>query len=229
MVQRLLVTIATYNEISNLPCLVEEIFAVVPAADILVVDDNSPDGTGDWCRNQTDSRLKCIHRPGKLGLGTATVTAMRYAVENRYDLMLNLDADFSHDPKHIPSLLEAIDGVDVAIGSRYVRGGEIKGWPLRRRLMSWAVNRFVRTWLWLPIKDCSGAFRCYRLDVLRRLDFGAIKARGYAFQEEVLWRLHRLGCQFAEVPITFVDRRADRSKMDTREAVRTVWTLLRLR
>lgn len=225
----LLVTIATYNEISNLPRLVNEILSVVPDADILIVDDNSPDGTGDWCRQQSNPQLKCLHRPGKLGLGTATVAAMRYAIEHDYDLMLNLDADFSHDPIHIPEILNAIGGVDVSIGSRYVAGGRIEGWPMRRLLMSRAVNQFVRIWLGLPSKDCSGAFRCYRVDALRRLDFDRIVARGYAFQEEVLWRLQRLGCRFTEVPITFVDRRADRSKMSAKEALLTLATLLWLR
>jgi dolichol-phosphate mannosyltransferase len=226
--ERVLVTIATYNEISNLPRLVDEVLRILPDADILVVDDNSPDGTGDWCRERSasDSKVHCMHRSGKLGLGTATVAAMRYAIESGYDLMLNLDADFSHDPQYIPDLLAAIDGVDVAVGSRYVPGGGIEGWPLRRRVMSRAVNQFVRSWLGLPLRDCSGAFRCYRVDALKRLNLDRIVATGYAFQEEVLWRLHRLGCRFAEVPIIFADRTAGKSKLDLCEVFNTLRVLL---
>lgn len=226
--EKVLVTIATYNEISNLPRLVDEILGILPTADILVVDDNSPDGAGDWCREQLDARLKCLHRPSKLGLGTATVAAIRYAIEHDYDLMLNLDADFSHDPKYIPDLLAAIEGVDVAVGSRFVSGGRTEGWPMHRRLMSGAVNQFVRFWLGLPVRDCSGAFRCYRVSILRSLDLDRMKARGYAIQEEILWRLHRPGSSFAEVPIRFVDRKAGQSKLGLTETIRTTWTLLRL-
>ncbi len=224
-----LVTVATYNEMENLPRLVEEILRHVPEADVLVIDDNSPDGTGEWCERQgaENPRLGCLHRPGKLGLGTATIAGMKYAVEHGYRYVLNMDADFSHPPKYLPSLLAGMDPpggppVDVMIGSRYVPGGGVEGWPLRRRLMSRAVNLYARWMLGLRPKDCSGAFRCYRTAVLAKLDFDSIRSRGYSFQEEILWRLWRLGARLGETPIVFVDRRLGVSKIDSGEALAAV-------
>jgi dolichol-phosphate mannosyltransferase len=221
-----LVTVATYNEMENLPRLVEEIFRFAPQVDILVIDDNSPDGTGQWCDRQqaADPRVACLHRSGKLGLGTATVAGMKYAIAHGYQFVLNMDADFSHQPKHVPALLGGMDPpdgppVDVMIGSRYIPGGGVEGWPLRRRLMSRAVNLYARWLLGLRTKDCSGAFRCYRTEVLARLDFDAMRSRGYSFQEEILWRLKRLGAKFGETPIVFVEREHGVSKIDAGEAV----------
>ncbi len=230
-----LVTVATYNEIENLPRLVGEILENLPEADLLVVDDNSPDGTGQWCDEQAarDERIHCIHRPGKLGLGTATIAAMRYAIAQGYAYMANLDADFSHPPNRLPDLVASMDPsdrppVDVMIGSRYVPGGSIQGWPLRRHFMSRAVNLYARWLLGLSASDCSGAFRCYRVSTLARLDFDAIRSRGYSFQEEILWRLKRLGARFGEMPIVFVDRRKGSSKIDPKEAAAALWIIFRL-
>ncbi len=233
--EKTLVTIATYNEIENLPRLVGEIFRHAPQADLLVIDDNSPDGTGRWCDEQSlrDPRIHCLHRPGKLGLGTANVAAMRYALERDYRFVLNMDADFSHPPDRVPKLLEAMEPpgeqpVDVAIGSRYTAGGRIEGWPLRRRLMSRGVNTCARWLLGLRTRDCSGGFRCYRTSMLARLDFDRIRSRGYSYYEEILWRLKCEGARFAEVPITFVDRRHGSSKIDMQEAARAMGTLFLL-
>ena len=230
-----LVTVATYNERENLPELVAEIFRELPQAHVLVVDDNSPDGTGQWCQQQAqlEPRLRCLHRPGKLGLGTATIAAMKYAVEHGYRYMINMDADFSHPPKYLPSLLAAMEPagaapVDVTIGSRYVPGGAIEGWPPLRHLMSRAVNLYARCLLHLPVRDCSGAFRCYRTERLRHIDFDRVRSKGYSFQEEILWHLQRLGCRFAETPIVFVNRRRGHSKIDLREAFRALWIILLL-
>jgi len=227
-----LVTLATYNELANLPRLVAEIFRYAPDVDLLVVDDNSPDGTGRWCDEEAarDSRVRCIHRAGKLGLGTATVEAMQYAIRHGYTYMLNLDADLSHPPKYIPELRAGIvqHGVDVMIGSRYVPGGGIEGWPAHRHWMSRAVNFTARMLLGLPTRDSSGSFRCYRVESLQKLDFGAIISHGYSFLEEVLWRLKRQGCRFAETPIVFVERQAGASKINRAEARRSVGVLLRL-
>jgi dolichol-phosphate mannosyltransferase len=221
---RTLITVATFNEIENLPPLVAEIFSSVPHVDVLVIDDNSPDGTGDWAEKKAaeDARVHVVRRSGKLGLGTATIAAMRYAIEHEYDYMLNMDADFSHHPRYLPDLIAGMDGerpVDVMIGSRYVRGGGVEGWPLRRKLMSRGVNLYARTLLALPPKDCSGAYRCYRVSLLERLDFDAIRSRGYSFQEEILWRLKRLGARFGETPIVFADRERGQSKINAREAM----------
>lgn len=228
--KRTLVTIATYNEIENLPALVDAIWEVAPQADILVVDDNSPDGTGRWCdeRAVSEPRLFCLHRAGKLGLGTATIAGMKYAMEHGYDLVLNMDADFSHHPRYIPALLAGMDSADVTIGSRYVPGGGVKDWPLKRRLMSWAVNTYARGILGLRSRDCSGAFRCFRVDLLRKIDFDSIRSRGYSFQEEILWLLKRAGARFAESPIVFADRQKGKSKINSREALAALGIIFRL-
>lgn len=226
---RFLISLATYNERENLPLITEEIFAVAPDVDILVVDDNSPDGTGDWVaeRLDTEPRFHLIRRSGKLGLGTATLAAMQYAVENEYDFLLNMDADLSHPPRSIPSIREkAAEGFDVVIGSRYVPGGGVEGWPLYRRLMSWGINFYARSLLGLKTRDNSGAFRCYRVELLKKLDPDMVVSKGYSFQEEILYRLRNLGATFAEVPITFADRRFGSSKINKREAISALWLLL---
>lgn len=231
-----LVTLATYNEIDNLPRLVDAIFDAAPHVDVLVVDDHSPDGTGDWCdrRRAQDPRVHCLHRPAKLGLGTATIAAMRYALQHGYRYVLNMDADFSHPPRYLPELMAAMDSsgdgrqVDVAIGSRYVAGGRIEGWPIRRHLMSRAVNWYARSILRLTPRDCSGAFRCYRTGLLARVDFDKIRSRGYSFQEEILWHLRRLGARFREIPITFVDREKGSSKIGLREGLSSLGVIASL-
>lgn len=245
---RTLIVLATYNEVENLPALVERLLAVelngelegTPdganhGADILVVDDNSPDGTGDWCddRARSEPRLRCVHRSGKQGLGTAILAGLRYAIERQYAYVVTMDADFSHSPEAVASLVSAMrrDGdspVDVVIGSRYVDGGRIENWPRRRRWMSRAVNLYARVLLRLPVRDCSGGFRCYRTARLADLDFTAIRARGYAFLEELLWHLHVRGARLVEVPITFVDRERGESKINSREAIAALWTMFRL-
>ena len=228
---RYLISLVTYNERENLPIMLEEIFQVAPDVDVLVVDDNSPDGTGDWAAEyqERDSRLKLIRRSGKLGLGTATLAAMRYAIENGYDYLLNLDADLSHPPRYIPALrAKAEEGFDVVIGSRYVAGGGIEGWPFYRRVMSRCINFYAQLLLGLKTKDNSGSFRCYRTKTLKKLDMEAIISHGYSFLEEVLFRLRREGASFAEVPIVFVDRRYGTSKINKKEAIRALVILLRL-
>ena len=228
-----LVVLATYNEMQNLPDLTDEIFRYAPDVHVLVVDDNSPDGTGRWCdeRARSDRRFHVLHRPGKLGLGTATIAGMRYALEHDYAFVLVMDADFSHHPRYLPDLRRGMEPagpqspVDVMIGSRYLPGGGIEGWPWRRRWTSRAVNRYGRCWLRLPVSDISGAFRCYRVSVLQRLDFGAIRARGYAFEEEILWWLQRHDARFGETPIVFVDRQRGQSKVNFREAWLACWNM----
>lgn len=228
-----LVLLATYNEVQNLPDLTDEIFRYAPDVHVLVVDDNSPDGTGRWCdeRARSDHRFHVLHQPGKLGVGTATVAGMRYALEHAYAYVLVMDADFSHHPRYLPDLRQGMElagpqsPVDVMIGSRYLPGGGIEGWPRRRRWTSLAVNRYVRRWLRLPLSDISGAFRCYRASVLQRLDFGAIRARGYAFEEEILWWLKRHDARFGETPIVFVDRQRGQSKVNFRETWSACWSM----
>ena len=236
-----LVAVATYNEIENLPRLVEEIRQTLPEAHILIIDDNSPDGTGQWCIEHKSKNVQFdnIIRSGKLGLGTAVQTAMQYAMTNKYDFLINMDADFSHPPEKLPELLAAVmpeirlPEIDVAIGSRYVPGGKIEGWPFYRRLMSRAVNGFARICLGLPTRDNSGAFRCYRVATLdrilaERIVQGEIRSKGYSFFEEILFLLHRGGAKMIEIPITFTDRKFGKSKINFREAVKAIGIIFRL-
>jgi dolichol-phosphate mannosyltransferase len=206
------------------------VWEVAPQADIMVIDDNSPDGTGRWCDEQAanEPRLLCVHRSGKLGLGTATIAAMQYAIEHGYDQMLNMDADFSHHPRYIPAILAGMEAADVSIGSRYCPGGGTKDWPFKRRFMSWAVNTYARLLLGLKPKDTSGAFRCYRVEHLKKLDFTKIVSRGYSFQEEILWRLKRAHARMSETPIVFADRERGVSKINQKEALAALWILFRL-
>ena len=220
-----LVVVATYNEIENLPPLVDEIFRYLPAANLLVVDDNSPDGTGGWCdaRAAEDPRLHCMHRAGKLGLGTAVIAAMKLALANGYRYVLTMDADFSHPPKCLPAMVAGMDpvggpAVDVMIGSRYIPGGGVEGWPLKRHFMSRGVNFYARWLLGLKPKDCSGNYRCYRTEILAQLDFDRIRSRGYSLQEEMLWCLKRVGARFGETPIVFIERQRGQSKINLKEA-----------
>jgi len=231
-----LVLIATYNEIENLSRLTDEVFQHAPHAEVLVIDDNSPDGTGRWCdeRVAQDRRFHVIHRSGKLGLGSATVAGLKYAMEHQFEFVLVMDADFSHPPRYIPALLagmarsESDTGADVMIGSRYVAGGGIEGWPLHRRWMSRGVNTYARWMLGLKSRDCSGAFRCYRTKVLRRVDLDNMRSRGYSYVEELLWLLKQAGARIAEAPIVFVDRQHGRTKINWREAIAALVILFRL-
>lgn len=223
----LLVSIATYNERDNLAPLIAAIHEQAPQADVLVIDDNSPDGTGQLADELTakDKRIKVLHRAGKLGLGTAILAGMRHAIDYNYDLLLNLDADFSHPPRYIPSILAGMKDHDVMIGSRYVSGGGTMDWPFSRRVISKSVNGFVRTILRMPVRDASGAFRCYRVSKLREAQLDRVKSRGYSFQQEVLFRCHRAGCRLGEHPIIFENRKHGTSKVNLLESVRSITML----
>lgn len=228
---RLLVTLCTYNERGNVERLIPEIHRYAPHADVLVIDDNSPDGTGDIVDTmaERDGRIRILHRPGKQGLGTATVAGFRYGIDHEYSLLLNMDADFSHPPEVIPAMLAAMERVDVAVGSRYVAGGGVQGWGPHRHIMSRAINLYARVLLGLKTKDNSGSFRCYRVSKLAACGLDRIRARGYAIQEEVLFRCRRAGCTFEEVPFVFVDRTVGESKISWKDAAGALWVLLRIR
>jgi dolichol-phosphate mannosyltransferase len=229
--QRLLVTLCTYNERENIARLVPEVLRHAPHADVLVVDDNSPDGTGRLVDDLAaqDPRIHALHRPGKQGLGTATVAAFRYGIDHGYDLLLNMDADFSHPPEVIPALLAAADRADVAVGSRYVPGGGVEGWGPRRRFMSAGINWYARLVLGLRTRDNSGSFRCYRVARLKQVDLDRIRAKGYAIQEEVLFRCRQAKCTFEEVPFVFKDRTVGESKISWQDALGALWVLATLR
>lgn len=227
---RLLVSIATYNERENLTPLIEEIHRYAPHADVLVVDDNSPDGTGKLADELAtkDPRIKVMHRAGKLGLGTAILGAMKYAIEQNYDLLQNLDADFSHPPRYLPALLAGMDKYDVMIGSRYIRGGGTENWPLLRLVISRTVNTLVRFLFRMPVQDASGAYRCYRVAKLKLARLEETKSRGYSFQQEVLFRCFQAGCKLGETPIIFENRRHGKSKVNSKEAIRSIMMILGL-
>lgn len=233
--QKTLIVIATYNEIENLPGLVAEIHEHADSADVLVIDDHSPDGTGEWVQDHSasDPKLRLIARAGKLGLGSAQVLGMRAAIEGSYAFVITMDADFSHHPKYLPDLLRGMtpaqgEPLDVMIGSRYIPGGGIEGWPWRRHFMSRAVNLYTRGLLRMAPKDCSGGYRCYRVSRLKELDFGSLLSRGYSFQEEILWRLKLLGARIGETPIVFADRVKGSSKINLGEAAVALKVILRL-
>ena len=222
--ERVLIAMATYNERDNLAPLIQEIHRVVPEADVLVIDDNSPDGTGKLADEiaAADPRVHALHRAGKLGLGTAILAGMRYAQEHAYDLLVNVDADFSHHPRYLPALLAGMDRHDVMIGSRYVPGGGTVNWPLSRKLMSWGVNTLVRVLFRIRARDTSGGYRCYRVALLRRTNFDSLLSYGYSFQEEALYRLCRAGGRVGETPILFEDRRTGASKVNYAEVLRSL-------
>jgi dolichol-phosphate mannosyltransferase len=222
------VSLATYNERDNLAALVDEIHAAVPAAEVLVIDDNSPDGTGKLAEELAaqDRRIHVLHRPGKLGLGTAILAGMRYALENGYDLYVSMDADFSHHPRYLPALVAGMDQHDIMIGSRYIPGGGSENWPWSRKVMSWGVNTMVRLLMRIPARDTSGGYRCYRLSKLRETELDGMLSRGYSFQEELLYRCWRAGCRIGETPIIFGNRRSGASKVNPREVLRSLGVIL---
>lgn len=227
---RTLIALATYNERDNLAPLVKEVRAAVADADVLILDDNSPDGTGAVADAlaQEDPRIHVIHRTGKLGLGTAILALMRFAMEKDYELLLTMDADYSHHPRYLPAILKGMGEADVMIGSRYVAGGGVENWPLSRRLMSRTTGQLVRLLLGMPVRDTSGNYRCYRVDLLRRTNLDNLLSHGYSFQQEVLHRCHLAGARLGETPIIFADRKVGQSKANLKEIVRSLSTLLRL-
>ena len=227
---RILVSLATYNERDNLGPLVSEIHKELPEADVLVIDDNSPDGTGKLADDMAaaDPRIHVLHRAGKLGLGTAIVAGMRYAMEHDYDFLINMDADFSHHPRYLPAIVAGMEHNDVMIGSRYIPGGGVANWPLSRRAMSWGVGTMVRLLMRIPAKDTSGAYRCYRVSKLRETALDKLWSRGYSFQQEMLYRCRNAGCRIGESPILFENRRSGVSKVNPKEAIRSLSILLAL-
>lgn len=218
---RLIVSLATFNEVDNLRQLVKEIREYAPFAAILVIDDNSPDGTGRLADEMkaTLPDVFVIHRPGKLGLGTAVLAGMDYAIKNGYDYLLNMDADGSHPPRFIPQIVAGMTDHDVMIGSRYIPGGGVEGeFNLKRKFMSTGINLYARFFLGLKTKDNSGSFRCYRVSKLAEIDAHKVRSRGYSFMEEILYWCRVVGCRFGETPILFENRRAGVTKINKWEA-----------
>lgn len=226
-----LIIIPTYNEVDNLRPLLEAIFSYVSETDVLIVDDNSPDGTGKLADqiHEEDSRVHVMHRAGKLGLGTAYIAGFKYAVAQGYDAAFEMDADFSHDPRYLPDFLTAIEEADLVIGSRYVHGGGTPNWSPLRRFISGGGNIFARFMLNLPVHDCTAGYRCYRRVVLETINLDAVQSQGYAFQVELAYRVLKQGFRIVEIPITFMDRRVGKSKMSRKIFVEGFLWVLRAR
>lgn len=211
------VIIPTYNEIENIERMLDTVLGLTPTFHVLIVDDGSPDGTAAAVKaKQTEhaGRIHLLERSGKLGLGTAYIAGFKWALEHGYELVYEMDCDFSHNPQDLPRLRQAcVDGADVAVGSRYTRGGKVSNWPVGRILMSYFASVYVNTVLWLGVRDSTAGFKCYRAEVLRTIDLDRIRFIGYAFQIEMKYNARRLGFRIDEVPITFVDRELGTSKM----------------
>ncbi len=230
---RNIVIIPTYNEKENIEKIVRKVLSIDNGFHILIVDDGSPDGTADIIKRiQTEcpDRLFIEERTGKLGLGTAYIHGFKWCLNNNYDYIFEMDADFSHNPDDLPRLLDCCiqDKADMAVGSRYVRGGKVVNWPFNRIFISYGASLYVRAILWLPVKDCTAGFVCYSAEVLRTIDLDNIQFIGYAFQIEMKYRAWRKGFKLKEVPITFVDRVEGISKMSSgivKEAVLGVWKM----
>ena len=224
---RTLVIIPTYNESESLPSLIKRLRRAVPAADVLVADDNSPDGTGDLADAiaESDSAVHVLHRPGKAGLGAAYLAGFAWGLARDYEVLVEMDADGSHRPEELPRLLDQIPPADVVLGSRWVTGGSVVNWPASRRLLSRGGSLYTRLALGIPTRDATGGFRAYRASALRALDLASVESNGYCFQIDLLWRALQRGLVVREVPITFVEREAGTSKMSggiVREALLNV-------
>ena len=225
-----LVIVPTYNERENIGLLIDRLLALPWGLEVLVVDDNSPDGTGDLVagRKATDPRVHLIRRAGKLGLGSAYVAGFRYALAQGAQFVFEMDADFSHDPEAIGDFLIAAENADLVLGSRYLHGVTVVHWPLSRLILSYSANVYTRLITGLPVRDATGGFKCFRRRALEAIDLDNVKSDGYSFQIEMSYKVWRKGFRIVEIPITFVDRRAGVSKMNQRivwEAAGMVWRL----
>ena len=228
--KRALVIIPTYNELENVQGIVPDVLRQDARLEVLVVDDNSPDGTAGAVKKmmESESRIHLLERERKMGLGTAYVAGFKYAIANNFDYVFEMDADFSHDPNLLPEFLKAIEVYDLVLGSRYIRGVNVINWPMKRLLLSYYANVYTRLVTGLPVRDATGGFKCFRTEVLKAINLDAVRSNGYAFQIEMSFKAYRKGFRVHEIPIIFMDRRVGVSKMSkkiVREAVTMVWRL----
>ena len=222
---RVLVIIPTYNELESLPRIVSALRSTVPSVDILIADDNSPDGTGALADeiSASDSQVRVLHRTAKNGLGAAYLAGFAWAKENDYQVAVEMDADGSHRVIDLPKLLTALVSADAVLGSRWVSGGEVVNWPVSRKILSRGGNLYTRLMLGIPLKDATGGFRAYRISALDVMDVQSVKSQGYCFQVDLAWRAVQRGLRVQEVPITFVERELGESKMDSRIVKEALW------
>jgi dolichol-phosphate mannosyltransferase len=232
MAERALVIVPTYNEQANIQRLITSVLAQDPRLEVLVVDDNSPDGTGAIVDSLAagNTRVHVLHRPAKMGLGTAYVAGFRWGLEQGYDYLFEMDADFSHDPAHLTDFLTAIQTADLVLGSRYRKGRvTVVNWPMSRLILSWFANIYARNVTGMPFDDLTGGFKCFRRGILETIDLADVRSNGYAFQIEMTFRAWRRQFRIVEIPITFVDRSEGESKMSKRIVREAVWMVWRLR
>lgn len=230
--RRILVIIPTFNESENIAKIIPEVLAHSDENNefnVLVVDDNSPDGTAEIVKGMNNKNVFIIEREGKLGLGTAYVRGFNYAIENKFDLVFEMDADFSHDPKYLPEFLVKIDeGNDMVVGSRYINGVSVLNWPMGRLILSYVANIYTRLVTGLKVKDTTAGFACYKVSSLSQIDLDKVRSNGYSFQIEMKFKMYKKGFKIVEIPILFIDRRAGESKMSRKvvyEAYFMVWKL----
>jgi dolichol-phosphate mannosyltransferase len=219
------VIMPTYNERPNLEAIAGRVRAALPEADLLVVDDNSPDGTGDIADKlaETDPHVQAMHRTGKAGLGKAYIAGFSWALEHGYDVIVEMDADGSHQPEHLPTLVGALARADLAIGSRWVRGGKVVNWPKSREVLSRGANIYTRLMLGLGVRDATAGFRAYRASALRTISLDQVQSTGYCFQIDLTMRIAQAGLKIVEVPITFVEREHGASKMSNSIILEAFW------
>ena len=225
-----LVIIPTYNEAQNAEKIITEVLQQSQMVEVLIVDDNSPDGTAEIIKKmmESNSRIHLLQRERKLGLGTAYVAGFKYAIEKKFDFVFEMDADFSHNPKEISVMLDKMDGCDLLIGSRYIKGVNVVNWPMKRLILSYSANIYTRLITGMPVHDATAGFKCYKRKVLETIDLGSIRSNGYAFQIETNFLAWKKGFIIKEMPIVFVDRRVGVSKMNKKivyEAAIMVWKL----
>ncbi len=228
--ERVLVVIPTYNERDNIAALLTALLALPLRLTVIVIDDNSPDGTADIAQRAADAsgRVVVLRRPGKLGIGSAYLEGFRYGLAHGFEVIVTMDADFSHDPQRLPGLVEAARHADVVVGSRYCNGGAIRQWPLGRRVLSAGANTLARLCLGLTVRDCTSGYRCYRRDVLASFDLARIRSQGYSCLVELLFECEANAWKIVEAPIELVDRKFGVTKISRREVYKGAWTLMKL-
>lgn len=226
MMKKSLIIIATYNEAENISFIIKKILEQNDYCDILIVDDNSPDGTGNIIEelSKTNNRVFLIRRKGKLGYGTAFIEGFNFAIEKYYDIVISMDGDFSHNPDDINHFLKSIDNYDLIIGSRYIGGIRVINWPLRRLILSTLANKYIKLITGLPFYDCTSGYRCYKTDVLKKINYTNIKSNGYSFLVELLYKAYKSKAKIKEIPIIFSERTGGKSKMSKKVIVEALFT-----